>query len=179
MSTSIEFSPLATADPDMEMQAQPLHRQQQEQLDDEDLEPITTAPRRPFPRKPTLSDRVEKLTDSAIKGLGPILITVAFVLLSVCIFCFFTVITPYHYTWNEGQGLFGNLGYILTMIWSSYLVWGIMANYYYAVRTPAGSVLDGVKNSSVSPFSPQRVSLRTRNVQVYDDLILPLNEYLE
>lgn len=155
MSTSIQFTPLATFDPDFELQ-QPPHLRGPPPLlhepgndEEEDLEPITTAPKRTSNRRPTLSDRVEMLTDAAIKGLGPILITVAILLLSVCIFCYFTVVIPYHYTWNEGEGVLGNLGYVLNTTWSLYLVWGIVANYYYAVRTPAGSVLDGVRNSPV------------------------------
>ena len=155
MSTSIEFTPLATSDPDYELQP-PSHQQQHHAgqystvgEDEEDLEPITTAPKRPSPRKLTLSDRVEKLTDGAIKGLGPVLIVIAFILLSLNIFCFFTVILPFHYGWKEGEGIFGNLGYILNLTWSCYLVWGVVANYYYAVRTPAGSVLDGVQNAAV------------------------------
>ncbi|KAG0048473.1 hypothetical protein BGZ83_006589 [Gryganskiella cystojenkinii] len=152
MSTSIEFTPLATSDPDYELQPQQQRHQPKQHAtaleDEEELEPITTAPKRPIYRKPTLSDRIERMTDSAIKGLGPVLICVAFVLLSLCIFCFFSVILPFHYEWKDGEGLFGNLGYILNLVWSCYLVWGITANYYYAVRTPAGSVLDGVQSAA-------------------------------
>ncbi|KAK3840547.1 MAG: DHHC palmitoyltransferase-domain-containing protein [Linnemannia elongata] len=88
----------------------------------------------------------------AISGLGPVLISLAFLLLSVTIFCFYTVFLPFHHPWNEGQGISGNWVYILHMIWATYLVWGILANYYLAVRTPAGSVLDGVSSSGDAMF---------------------------
>ena len=85
----------------------------------------------------------------AISGLGPVLISLAFLLLSVTIFCFYTVFLPFHHPWNDGQGVSGNWVYIFHWIWATYLVWGILANYYLAVRTPAGSVLDGVSSSVI------------------------------
>ncbi|KAF8978458.1 hypothetical protein BGZ46_006460 [Entomortierella lignicola] len=135
MSTSIEFTPLATSDP----------------LDDN--EPITTAKPKPKPNSSkSLLNQIERLTDTAISGLGPILLTVAFILLSLTIFCFYTVFLPYHYTWKEGEGIFGNFAYILNFTWSLYLVWGIIANYYYAVRTPPGGVLDGISSTGDAMF---------------------------
>lgn len=154
MSTSIEFTPLATSDPS-EATGNP------EQLDDD--EPISTrsTPRRK--RKPTLSQQIERITDAAVSGLGPVLLVLASLLLSTTIFCYFTVFFPYHYTWQEGEGIFGNLAYILHLIWASYLVWGIVANYYFAVRTPPGGVLDGVK-SSVSE-NKRRLSANRSQIQ--------------
>ncbi|KAG0216356.1 hypothetical protein BGX33_000166 [Mortierella sp. NVP41] len=108
--------------------------------DPSDSQPISTRPR----RKLTFSDKIELLIDRTSSKLGPILITIAFILLSLTISCYFTVFIPFHYQWNEGEGLQGNIGYVLTMVWSLYLVWGILANYYYAVTTPPGSVLDGL-----------------------------------
>ncbi|KAF9413374.1 hypothetical protein BGZ94_000756 [Podila epigama] len=119
-----------------------------------------------LPRKPkTLSGRIEQLTDKAIDGLGPVLLTLAFVLLSTCIFCYFTVVFPYHHQWKEGEGIFGNFGYVLSMIWSCYLVWGIAANYYYAVRTPPGGVLDGIT--------------RTTDDGLYRDVLQEMETYTE
>ncbi|KAF9980748.1 hypothetical protein BGZ75_008025 [Mortierella antarctica] len=132
MSDSIEFAPLATSDP-------------------MDEEPITTKPA-PRSKRNTLSARVERLTDAAISGLGPVLITIAFVLLSTTIFCFFTVFLPFHYQWKGGEGPFGNWAYILNVVWSWYLVWGIIGNYYFAVRTPPGAVLDGVASTGDAMF---------------------------
>ncbi|ORZ16093.1 DHHC palmitoyltransferase-domain-containing protein [Lobosporangium transversale] len=138
MSNDIEFTPLATSEP----------------LDDE--QPITTNTKPTIPRlrrRPTLSARIEQLTDVAISGLGPVLLVVAFLLLSIVIFCFFTVVLPFHYTWKKNEdeegsiGILDNLAYILHFVWSCYLVWGIAANYYYAVRTPPGSVLDGISST--------------------------------
>ncbi|KAF9122598.1 hypothetical protein BGW39_009635 [Mortierella sp. 14UC] len=108
--------------------------------DPADNQPITTRPR----RKPTLADRIELLIDRTSSSLGPILITLAFILLSTTITCYFTVYIPFHYQWNEEEGFQGNAGYIMTMVWSLYLVWGIIANYYYTVTTSPGSVLDGL-----------------------------------
>ncbi|KAF9391881.1 hypothetical protein BGX21_011129 [Mortierella sp. AD011] len=138
MSASIEFTPLATSDP---LDSEPL-----------DNEPITTKPKSCPAKGPSILSQVERITDAAISGLGPILLTVALILLSMTIFCYFSVFLPYHYSWKEGEGLFGNLGYILNLIWSLYLVWGIIANYYFAVRTPPGGVLDGLSASGDAMF---------------------------
>lgn len=145
MPENIEFTPLATSDP----------------LDDE--QPITTSTstttRRPNPHSPkhnSLAAQIERLGDMAISGLGPVLISLAFLLLSVTIFCFYSVFLPFHHPWNEGEGIFGNLAYIFHWIWATYLVWGILANYYLAVRTPAGSVLDGVSSSVNKPNNGNR-----------------------
>ncbi|KAG0330139.1 hypothetical protein BGZ99_008002 [Dissophora globulifera] len=137
MSDSIEFTPLATSDP----------------LDNEaNDEPITTARK---PRPSTLDSfaaQIDRLADSTIGYLGPVLLLTAFVLLSITIFCFFTVYLPFHYSWTEGTGFFGNWAYILHLSWSLYLVWGIIANYYYAVRTPPGGILDGVSSTGDAMF---------------------------
>ncbi|KAF9930101.1 hypothetical protein FBU30_000851 [Linnemannia zychae] len=108
--------------------------------DPADNRPITTKPH----RKLTFADKIERLIDRTSSSLGPILLGVAFILLSLTITCYFTVYLPYHYQWKEGDGIQGNIGYVMTMVWSLYLVWGILANYYYAVTTPPGSVLDGL-----------------------------------
>ncbi|KAG0310698.1 hypothetical protein BGZ97_012399 [Linnemannia gamsii] len=141
MSENIEFTPLATSDP----------------LDDE--QPITTSTsattRKPNPHSPkhnSLAAQIERLGDMAISGLGPVLISLAFLLLSVTIFCFYSVFLPFHHPWNEGKGISGNLAYIFHWIWATYLVWGILGNYYLAVRTPAGSVIDGVSSSGDAMF---------------------------
>ncbi|KAI1311884.1 hypothetical protein EDD11_003285 [Mortierella claussenii] len=156
MSTSIEFAPLATSDP----------------LDNTDYDqPITTsaipnasstAQTATRPRNHnSLSATMERITDATIKGLGPVLLTIAFLLLSIVIFCFFTVVLPFHYSWQEGQGIFGNWAYILNLVWSCYLVWGIAANYYYAVRTPPGGVLDGVASSGDAMFQDVLLEMET------------------
>ncbi|KAF9110471.1 hypothetical protein BGX27_006295 [Mortierella sp. AM989] len=138
MSTSIEFTPLATSDP---LDSEPL-----------DSEPITTKPKLPPSKGNSILEQLERCTDSAISGLGPVLLTIAFILLSITIFCFFTVFLPYHYSWKEGEGVFGNLAYVLHFVWSLYLIWGIIANYYFAVRTPPGGVLDGISASQDAMF---------------------------
>lgn len=146
MPDNIEFQPLATSDP----------------LDDD--QPITTSttPRKPNPHSPkhnSLAAQIERLGDMALSGLGPVLISLAFLLLSVTIFCFYTVFLPFHHPWNEGQGISGNWAYIFHWIWATYLVWGILANYYLAVRTPAGSVLDGVSSSVICTINIRVASL--------------------
>lgn len=145
MSSSIEFTALPTSDPlDIDLEQGPILPTT--------YPPTSTAsssPPRPK-KKPTLSARIDQLTDKAIDGLGPVLLCLAFLLLSICIFAYFTVVFPFHHPWKEGEGVFGNLGYIANMIWSYYLVWGIAANYYYAVRTPPGGVLDGIERTTVS-----------------------------
>jgi len=129
MTSSIEFTPLATSDP----------------LDIEpNLEPITTRRRT---RLDLLAAQIDKIADATINGLGPVLLTVASLLLSTTIFCYFNVFLPFHFSWKEGEGVYGNLGYILNFVWACYLVWGIIANYYFAVRTRPGGVLDGVSSS--------------------------------
>jgi len=70
------------------------------------------------------------------------------------IYCYFAVFIPFHYEWLDGTGPSENLGYLLTMAWSLYLVWGIIANYYFAVQTPPGTVLDGVSSDNVSINHP-------------------------
>lgn len=140
MSTSIEFTPLATSDPSEYRLDLP---------EENNDEPITTRPTPRQQRKPALAHQIEKLADAAVSGLGPFLLGLAFLLLSMTIFCFFSVFFPYHYTWQEGEGVIGNSSYILNLIWACYLVWGIVANYYFAVRTPPGGVLDGI-HSTVS-----------------------------
>ncbi|KAK3810820.1 MAG: DHHC palmitoyltransferase-domain-containing protein [Benniella sp.] len=140
MSTSIEFTPLATSDPS---------ENHLDRLDDNNDEPITTRPRK---RKHDLAHQIERLADAAVSGLGPFLLGLAFLLLSMTFFCFFTVFFPYHYTWQEGQGVSGNLSYVLNLIWACYLVWGIVANYYFAVRTPPGGVLDGIHSTGDAMF---------------------------
>ncbi|KAG0330130.1 hypothetical protein BGZ99_007993 [Dissophora globulifera] len=120
MSAAIPFAAVPTSDPD-------------------DKEPITT--RR---RKLTFSERMELLIDAMSARLGPILISLAVLLLSLAIFCYFAVFIPYHYPRQETGEASDRFGYIANMVWSGYLVWGIMANYYYAVTTPPGTVLDGI-----------------------------------
>lgn len=145
MSRSIEFTALPTSDPlDIDLEQGPI-------LPTTYPPTSTTSSSPPRPKKkPTLSARIDQLTDKAIDGLGPVLLVLAFLLLSICIFAYFTVVFPFHHTWKEGEGVFGNLGFIANMIWSCYLVWGIVANYYYAVRTPPGGVLDGIEQTTVS-----------------------------
>ncbi|KAI8598654.1 DHHC palmitoyltransferase-domain-containing protein [Dissophora ornata] len=124
MDASIPFAAVPTTDP-------------------ADNEPITTRQ----PRKVTFPERIELLIDAATARLGPILIALAFLLLFLTTFCYFTVFIPFHYPQcegEEGEGQSSNAGYIANMVWSCYLVWGIIANYYYAVTTPPGSVLDGI-----------------------------------
>ncbi|KAG9065246.1 hypothetical protein KI688_002569 [Linnemannia hyalina] len=72
MPDNIEFQPLATSDP----------------LDDD--QPITTSttPKKPNPHSPkhnSFAAQIERLGDMAISGLGPVLISLAFLLLSVTI----------------------------------------------------------------------------------------------
>ncbi|KAG0097504.1 hypothetical protein BGZ93_002608 [Podila epicladia] len=147
MSRSIEFTALPTSDPlDMDLeQGGPILPTTYPPT------AATSSPNAPtrLPRKKsTLTAKIERLTDKAIDGLGPVLLCLAFLLLSICTFAYFSVVFPFHYQWQEGEGIFGNLGYIVNMIWSCYLVWGIAANYYYAVRTPPGGVLDGIERTS-------------------------------
>ncbi|KAF8927947.1 DHHC palmitoyltransferase-domain-containing protein [Dissophora ornata] len=145
MTSSIEFTPLATSEP----------------LDSEpNIEPITT--RRA--KLDLFSIQIDRLTDAAVNGLGPVLLTVASLLLSTTIFCYFNVFLPFHFAWKEGEGLFGNLGYILNFIWACYLVWGIIANYYFAVRTPPGGVLDGVTGSGDVMFQEVLREMETYTV---------------
>ncbi|KAF9980521.1 hypothetical protein BGZ65_004997 [Modicella reniformis] len=126
MSTSIAFEPLPGSDP-------------------ADTETITTRPR----RIPTFEDRIELLVDKANAKLGPFLVFTAIILLFLNIYCYFAVFIPFHYPQQKDEEedkerTNSNVGYIANMIWSCYLVWGIIANYFYAVKTPPGSVLDEV-----------------------------------
>lgn len=84
-----------------------------------------------------------RLIDVMSARLGPILLTIALILLSLTIFCYFSVFIPFHYpTPNEEESdASWSFGYIVQMIWSLYIVWGILANYYFAITTPPGSVL--------------------------------------
>ncbi|KAF9976684.1 hypothetical protein BGZ73_008081 [Actinomortierella ambigua] len=126
MTEDIAFQPLSQVEP---------------RPGEEDDQPINTRPQK---RIAKLSDYIENMTDGAIKGLGPILIVLAILLLSLCIVCYFTVYVPYHFQWKEGQGIFANWAYILNTIWSLYIVWGILGNYYLAVVTSPGTVMDGL-----------------------------------
>lgn len=151
MSRSIEFTALPTSDPldDLEQGGPILPTTYPSTAATFSPNAPTRLPR----KKSTLTAKLEQLTDKAIDGLGPILLCLAFLLLSICTFAYFSVVFPFHYQWQEGEGVFGNLGYIVNMIWSCYLVWGITANYYYAVRTPPGEVLDGIERTTVRmPF---------------------------
>ncbi|KAI8352353.1 DHHC palmitoyltransferase-domain-containing protein [Mortierella sp. GBAus27b] len=125
MSASIPFQALPTSDP----------------ADHE----ISTRPR----RRLTLEDRLERLIDRVSGGLGPILIVLALGLLSLAFYCFFAVFIPFHYPPPpEGQEqTISNVGYVANMVWACYLVWGIMANYYFAVTTPPGAVIDGLSQN--------------------------------
>ncbi|KAG0087350.1 hypothetical protein BGZ93_006455 [Podila epicladia] len=74
--------------------------------------------------------------------MGPVLLTLAFILLSLTIFCYFSVFIPFHYPSEEEESdTSWTLGYIIQMTWSLYVIWGILANYYFAITTPPGSVL--------------------------------------
>ncbi|KAI7830723.1 DHHC palmitoyltransferase-domain-containing protein [Gamsiella multidivaricata] len=141
MSASIPFEPIPTSDPAPD-------------------EPIATRPRR---TQLSFADRVELLIDIASRRLGPILITLAFILLSLTIYCYFMVFIPFHYPRQvEGEEEASNLGYIANMIWSCYIVWGIVANYYYAVSTPPGYVLDGISTENEgSTFQDVLVEMET------------------
>ncbi|KAF9319556.1 hypothetical protein BG003_008809 [Podila horticola] len=77
--------------------------------------------------------------------MGPVLLTLAFILLSLTISCYFSVFIPFHYP-SEGEesDTSWSLRYIAQMIWSLYVLWGILANYYFAITTPPGSVLGKV-----------------------------------
>ncbi|KAG0317561.1 hypothetical protein BG000_004515, partial [Podila horticola] len=131
MSSSIEFTALPTSDPlDIDLEHGPILPTTYPPTPSSNASQ-SNAPSRLL-KKPTLSAKIEQLTDKAIDGLGPVLLCLAFILLSVCTFAYFSVVLPYHYQWQEGEGIFGNLGYIINMTWSCYLVWGIAANYYYA-----------------------------------------------
>lgn len=148
MSSSIEFTALPTSDPlDIDLEHGPILPTTYPPTPSSNASQ-SNAPSRLL-KKPTLSAKIEQITDKAIDGLGPVLLCLAFILLSVCTFAYFSVVLPYHYQWQEGEGIFGNLGYIINMTWSCYLVWGIAANYYYAVRTPPGGVLDGIERTTV------------------------------
>ncbi|KAG0362125.1 hypothetical protein BG005_006620 [Podila minutissima] len=75
--------------------------------------------------------------------MGPVLLTLAFILLSLAIFCYFSVFIPFHYPAEEEESdTSWTLGYITQMIWSLYVILGILANYYFAITTPPGSMLD-------------------------------------
>lgn len=112
----------------------------------QDQEPVTTRRR----RKLTVADRIDLFIDRTSGKLGPILIVTAVVLLSMCIYCYFVVFIPFHYPQQpEGEETASYAGYVANMIWSCYLIWGIMANYYYAVKTPPGSVVDGISPENV------------------------------
>ncbi|KAG0011750.1 hypothetical protein BGZ81_002009, partial [Podila clonocystis] len=83
-----------------------------------------------------------RLIDVMSVYMGPVLLTLAFVLLSLTIFCYFSVFIPFHYpSAEEESDTSWSIGYITQMIWSLYVVWGIQANYYFAITTPPGSVL--------------------------------------
>ncbi|KAF9324799.1 hypothetical protein BG006_000223, partial [Podila minutissima] len=164
MSRSIEFTALPTSDPldiDLEQGGPILPTTYPPTAATSSPNAPTRLPR----KKSTLTAKIEQLTDKAIDGLGPVLLCLAFLLLSVCTFAYFSVVFPFHYQWQEGEGVFGNLGYIVNMIWSCYLVWGITANYYYAVRTPPGGVLDGIE--------------RTTDDVTYQSVLLEMETYTE
>ncbi|GJJ72342.1 hypothetical protein EMPS_04699 [Entomortierella parvispora] len=139
--SSAAFAPLATHDPSSK----------------DDL-PFTTAPKKSpaYWTTPSdssssysaLADRIQVLVEVTSSRLGPILLVIASVLLSLTIYCYFAVFIPFHYQWPEGTGPGENLGYLSTMVWSLYLVWGILANYYFAVQTPPGTVMDGVSSDN-------------------------------
>ncbi|KAF9584511.1 hypothetical protein BGW38_006196 [Lunasporangiospora selenospora] len=161
MSDRIEFTPLPTSEPSDDVRLDiPLASSSSSSSPP----PPPPPPPQRRRRKITLSDRVEQVTDAAISGLGPVLIVVAFCLLSVTIFCYFTVFVPFHYPWQDGQGIFGNLGHVFHFIIGLYLVWGILGNYYYAVVTPPGSVLDGIT--------------RTGHDAIFQDVLLQMESNL-
>ncbi|KAF9425094.1 hypothetical protein BGZ94_007856, partial [Podila epigama] len=159
-----------------------------------DLQSPSPPPRPPPPLRPqphsrarfhatsssnTLEDRILRLIDWTNARLGPILLTIAFVLLSLTTFCYFSVYIPFHYPYpslhlspdtdlDTGKRLGGSAegspatetmmsgrskGYYANMVWSLYLVWGLVANYYYAITTPPGSVL-----SFSDPVDPSHAS---------------------
>lgn len=132
MSSSIPFQPLSS--------------------DPTNHEPITTRPR----RKLSLADYLELAMDRLSEGMGPVLIVMAVILLSITIYCFFAVFIPIHYPQaQEGEGGTRSAGYMANMMWSCYLVWGILANYFYAVITPPGSTIDGVSSGNVKTTTKQ------------------------
>ena len=152
MAASIPFAAVPTTDP-------------------ADNEPITTRQ----PRKVTFPQRIELLIDAATAGLGPILIFLAFLLLSLTIFCYFSVFIPFHYRRSEGEEggeRSNNAGFIANMVWSCYLVWGIVANYYYAVTMPPGSVLDGIASENVCRQSSAGIGRTV--IQAMQPLLTPL-----
>ncbi|KAK3810844.1 MAG: DHHC palmitoyltransferase-domain-containing protein [Benniella sp.] len=138
MSASMPFEPLLASGPSGHN-----HNHNQDQ------EPITTRPR----RKLTLSDRIDICIDRTSGKLGPVLIVTAVILLSMTIYCFFAVFIPFHYPRQpEGEETASHAGYVANMVWSCYLVWGILANYYYAVNTSPGSVIDGISSENANLY---------------------------
>ncbi|KAG0323845.1 hypothetical protein BG004_003603 [Podila humilis] len=93
---------------------------------------------------------VLRLMDVLSARLGPIMLTLAAILLSLTTFCYFSVFIPFHYQphnqTEEGDNRESSwtLAYITQMTWSLYILWGILANYYFAVMTPPGSVTAAV-----------------------------------
>ncbi|KAG0036719.1 hypothetical protein BGZ82_003812 [Podila clonocystis] len=85
--------------------------------------------------------------------MGPVLLSLAFVLLSLTIGCYFSVFIPFHYLSEEEESdTSWSIGYITQMIWALYVVWGILANYYFAIITPPGSVLGKVSLGDHAPW---------------------------
>jgi hypothetical protein len=148
MSASMPFEPLLASGPSGHN-----HNHNQDQ------EPITTRPR----RKLTLSDRIDIFIDRTSGKLGPVLIVTAVILLSMTIYCFFAVFIPFHYPRQpEGEETASHVGYVANMVWSCYLVWGILANYYYAVNTSPGSVVDGISSENVRATTHWTVNIFVR-----------------
>ncbi|KAG9327133.1 hypothetical protein KVV02_008763, partial [Mortierella alpina] len=90
------------------------------------------------------TDAIPRLMRAANARQGPILIGILSVVLSLNTYCLFAVHLPFHFQWLPGEGIQTNASYLLNLFWSCYLVWGVAANYYYAIKTPPGSVLDGM-----------------------------------
>ncbi|CAO3563206.1 unnamed protein product [Mortierella alpina] len=90
------------------------------------------------------TDAIPRLIHIASTRQGPILISILSVVLSLNTYCLFAVHLPFHFQWLPGEGIQANANYLLHWLWSCYLVWGVAANYYYAIVTPPGSVLDGI-----------------------------------
>ncbi|KAF9353784.1 hypothetical protein BGX34_011386 [Mortierella sp. NVP85] len=135
----------------------------------QDQEPITTRPR----RKLTLSDRIDIFIDRTSGKLGPVLIVTAVILLSMTIYCYFAVFIPFHYPRQpEGEDTASHAGYVANMVWSCYLVWGILANYYYAVNTSPGSVVDGISSENANLY--QNVLVEMEGMQLCFAVTIPL-----
>ncbi|KAF9357748.1 hypothetical protein BGX26_003144 [Mortierella sp. AD094] len=129
MSASIVFDPIPTSDPA------------------DDKEPITTRPR----RKLSYIDRIDLLFDAASSRMEPILVIFAVIVMLQIFFCFFAVFLPFHYSGQKlGEEEESNSnGYFLTIAWSCYLTWGVVANYYYCIATPPGSALDEISTENM------------------------------